>query len=71
MTANDGVCGCGHELRLHDAFGCAAFLGAFPATRGDQHYCGCREVVREEQVLVIAADGELKIRVTGRPLANS
>jgi len=36
------MCGCGHAAGLHDRYGCAAFLGAFPATARENRYCGCR-----------------------------
>jgi hypothetical protein len=35
-------CACGHEDALHDAYGCAAYLGAFVETAGSSRYCGCR-----------------------------
>jgi hypothetical protein len=35
-------CECGHGGELHDRFGCAAFLGAFPATADERRYCACR-----------------------------
>ena len=40
-TGHD-VCDCGHAAGLHDLFGCAAFLGAFPATASERRYCGCK-----------------------------
>jgi hypothetical protein len=36
-------CGCGHPSGLHDRFGCAAFLGAFPTTVSEHRYCACKE----------------------------
>jgi hypothetical protein len=33
---------CGHASGLHDRHGCAAFLGAFAETAGQQAYCACR-----------------------------
>jgi hypothetical protein len=45
------TCGCGHEALLHDAFGCAAFLGAYAATAGEQRYCACRAVREEAKAL--------------------
>lgn len=36
------VCDCGHDVGLHDGHGCAAYLGAFPATAHRQEYCRCR-----------------------------
>jgi hypothetical protein len=41
-TGHD-LCGCGHPSGLHDRFGCAAFLGAFPATASEHAYCACKE----------------------------
>jgi hypothetical protein len=41
-TGHD-LCGCGHPSGLHDRYGCAAFLGAFPATAREHRYCGCKE----------------------------
>jgi hypothetical protein len=35
------MCACGHDGRLHDAFGCLAFLGGFPETRDQKRYCSC------------------------------
>jgi hypothetical protein len=36
------LCMCGHGRGLHDRHGCAAFLGAFPETAGQNTYCACR-----------------------------
>ncbi|MBV8368621.1 MAG: hypothetical protein JO036_06750 [Candidatus Eremiobacteraeota bacterium] len=36
-------CSCGHSFRLHDAHGCAAFLGAFPRTAHLKSYCACKK----------------------------
>ncbi len=35
-------CECGHSKVLHDAYGCAAFLGGFPDTKDSKTYCPCR-----------------------------
>ena len=35
-------CECGHSKALHDAYGCAAFLGGFPDTKDSKTYCPCR-----------------------------
>ncbi|MEA2721048.1 MAG: hypothetical protein QOJ39_2912 [Candidatus Eremiobacteraeota bacterium] len=35
-------CDCGHEWSVHDAYGCCAFLGAYPETKGELRYCACK-----------------------------
>lgn len=43
MTETLGdTCRCGHDRSLHDAHGCAAFLGSFPDTAHLQFHCPCR-----------------------------
>jgi hypothetical protein len=42
MTDVMASCECGHEFALHDAHGCAAFLGAFALTHERRVYCGCK-----------------------------
>ena len=44
MVVREGheACGCGHAAGLHDRYGCAAFLGAFPATVRESRYCTCK-----------------------------
>lgn len=44
MLVREGheTCGCGHVAGLHDRYGCAAFLGAFPATERESRYCTCK-----------------------------
>jgi hypothetical protein len=44
-------CACGHGANLHDRYGCAAFLGAFPETVNERRYCGC--AVRSLDPLVL------------------
>jgi hypothetical protein len=38
----DGFCVCDHEWAVHDAYGCCAFLGAYPETKEQRHYCPCK-----------------------------
>jgi hypothetical protein len=57
-----GACACGHELRLHDAHGCAAFLGAYPDTAWLKRYCPCRAprgARREAFRAAAAPDGDV------------
>ncbi|HEX3464986.1 MAG TPA: hypothetical protein VHS78_13140 [Candidatus Elarobacter sp.] len=42
FRACDEICDCGHPSGLHDRNGCAAFLGAFPATASQRRYCRCK-----------------------------
>lgn len=51
-----GSCACGHDWALHDAWGCAAYLGAFEATRDQQQYCACRRAAAEAPVTAEASD---------------
>jgi hypothetical protein len=37
-----GVCGCGHEYDVHDAYGCAAWLGAYPQAEPGNVLGHCR-----------------------------
>ncbi|HTW84358.1 MAG TPA: hypothetical protein VMD91_09850 [Candidatus Sulfotelmatobacter sp.] len=47
-------CACGHEADLHDAFGCAAYLGAFPETAESTRRCGClRAYARDEPAVLL------------------
>jgi len=49
MVERTASCECGHEYALHDAHGCAAFLGAFAATRDRRVYCTCKTVAVTRQ----------------------
>jgi hypothetical protein len=60
-TGHD-VCGCGHAPGLHDRYGCAAFLGAFPATASEHRYCACKEPRHAE--IRPARHGEIVATVT-------
>ncbi len=43
MAEQPQECDCGHGFGLHDGFGCAAYLGAFPATANITGHCRCRQ----------------------------
>jgi hypothetical protein len=42
LADTSSICDCGHERSLHDRYGCAAFLGAYPKTAQQKRYCLCR-----------------------------
>ncbi len=45
-------CACGHESALHDTYGCAAFLGAFPSTAHVKRYCSCRRAAAKQRTSI-------------------
>jgi hypothetical protein len=51
---------------LHDAFGCAAFLGAFPETAREQRHCACRRPHGTAGVHPDAGVNRVAVRLSGR-----
>lgn len=60
------TCDCGHPAGLHDRYGCAAFLGAFPATARERRYCGCKAPQSAEMRTAQHGSGAIVATVTLR-----
>jgi hypothetical protein len=71
VTVSESLCRCGHPLDLHDAHGCAAFLGAFSATKDEKRYCACRQAVVHEPCAPVLGDGDLRIDVAAVRVTNA
>jgi len=71
IEETDGLCACGHEQAVHDAHGCAAFLGGYAATRTVMRYCDCvaarGDRLRLIEDVVLRADIVAQVRVRERP----
>ncbi len=69
LVGETTACACGHDVTLHDTFGCAAFLGAFAETAATKSYCACKRAHGDSAskgVLARADDIVARVRIRER-----